>query len=244
MTSASDGSFMLAFLVRHGQASVPDQEGRYFSKGLVPLTETGERQAASVGELLRAADLDTIWASELLRARQTAEIISRVTGVPALYDKRLQEVDSGDLDGSSFAELERDHPEFLPWIGSGFKQGFSDSTGHLDSTLRFPGGESVEDAAARAIAAFQQIAAAHMSGCIAIVSHAWVTSSILCHVLGIPVTQYFRFGMANAGVSLVRVGPDGRGMLDALNVSVPLDALAGGSVPMRQPATSCGGESP
>ena len=241
MKATADGDFTLAFLVRHGQAAVPDQEGRYFSKAPVPLTERGEQQAAAAGDLLRTSAIDAIWSSDLLRARQTAEIIARVTGVPVCYDKRLQEVDTGTLDGSSHADLEHDHPEFLPWIRAGFRQGFSGSTGHLDANLRFPGGESVADASMRAVAAFQEIAAAHLGGCIALVAHAWVTSSVLCHVLEIPVTQYFRFGTANAGVSLVRVGVDGHGMLDALNLAVPLSRLAGGSVPQRQHVTSHGG---
>ena len=226
----------LVFLVRHGQAAVPDQDGRYFSKTPVPLTKAGERQAAQAGELLRKAGAKTIWASDLLRARQTAEIISSIVGAPVSYDPRLQEVDSGHLDGSRFEELEREHPTFLPWVASGFRQGFVEASGHLQARTAFPGGESVLDAAARAIPAFQQISASSLGRCVAVISHAWVTSAILCHVLRIPVDHYHQFGLANAGVSLVRVQADGRGMLDALNLSVPLEALAGGALPLRQPA--------
>lgn len=232
--------FALVFLVRHGQAAVPDQEGRYYSNKPVPLTEAGTRQAASVGELLRPAHIDMLRSSDLLRARQTAAIIAKATGVPVSWDERLREVDTGSLDGASHADLERDHPQFLPWIRAGFKQGFSGADGYLDANLRFPGGESVTEASVRAISAFREIAATHLGACVVVVSHAWVASAILCHVLGIPTTDYFRFGMANAGVSLVRVDADGRGMLDALNLAASLNALAGGSVPHRQRAASPG----
>ncbi len=237
MTPASSAeACALVFLVRHGQAAVPDQDGRYFSKAPVPLTPAGEQRAAQAGQLLRKAGVETIWASDLLRARQTAEIISKVVGAPVRYDARLQEVDSGHLDGSSVDELEREHPGFLPWVASGYRQGFAETSGHLEVSTAFPGGESVLDAAGRAIPAFQQISASSLGQCVAVVSHAWVTSAILCHVLGIPVDHYYRFGLANAGVSLVRVRADGRGMLDALNLCVPLGVLAGGSLPLQEPA--------
>jgi 2,3-bisphosphoglycerate-dependent phosphoglycerate mutase len=225
------------FLVRHGQAAVPDQEGRYFSKTPVPLTQAGERQAAQAGELLRKAGAEIIWASDLLRARQTAEIISSIVGAPVTYDPGLREVDSGHLDGFRLEELEREHPTFLPWVASGFRQGFAEASGYLKARTAFPGGESVFNAATRAIPVFQRISASSLGRCAAVISHAWVTSAILCHVLRIPVDHYYQFGLANAGVSLVRVQADGRGMLDALNLSVPLEALAGGALPLRQPAS-------
>lgn len=226
----------LVFLVRHGQAAVPDQDGRYFSKAPVPLTPTGEQRAAQAGQLLRTAGIETIWASDLLRARQTADIISKVAGAPVMYDARLQEVDPGQLDGSTVDDLRREHPAFLPWVAAGYQQGFAETSGHLEASMAFPGGESVLDAAERAIRAFQQISGSSLGQCVAVVSHAWVTSAILCHVLGIPVDHYYRFGLANAGVSLVRAGADGRGMLDALNLGVPLGALAGASLPLQEPA--------
>lgn len=223
--------FALIFLVRHGQAAVPDKDGRYFSKKPVPLTPEGERQAASAGELLRTVALDAIFSSDLLRAQQSAEIIASATEVAISRDERLREVDTGTLDGSSRRDLEEHNPRFLPWIDAGFRQGFAGSSGHLDANLPFPAGESVLDASVRAVAAFRDIAAEHLGGCVAVVSHAWVTATILCHVLGLPVTEYFRFGMVNAGVTLVRVGADGRGMIDALNLAAAPDLLAGGSVP-------------
>lgn len=238
------GSCALVFLVRHGQAAVPDQDGRYFSKAPIPLTQAGEQHAARAGELLREAGVETVWASDLLRARPTAEILSDVTGVRVPYEARLQEVDCGRLDGSCLEDLEREHPAFPPWIGSGFQQDFARAVGHLDANTAFHGRESVIAAAEHAIPAFQQISAPSLGRCVAVVSHAWVSWAILCHVLQIPVDHYYQLVMANAGVALVRVGPDGCGMLDALNLSVPLGVLAVGSLPLLRRAThSEGGQS-
>ncbi|HEX7662489.1 MAG TPA: histidine phosphatase family protein [Pseudonocardiaceae bacterium] len=233
MTGAQAPDFALVFLVRHGQAAVPDENGRYSSEKPVPLTDAGVRQAVDAAELLRGANIDAIVSSDMLRAQQTAQIIGDAVGVEVAWDRRLREVATGSLDGARLVDLERDHPRFVPWIRSGFRQGFSGAAGHFDARLRFPGGESVTDASERAVAAFREIAAAHLGGCVAVVSHSWVTSAILCHVLGLPVTEYFRFGLANAGVALVRVGGDGRGMLDGLNLAASLGVVAGGAVPQR-----------
>jgi probable phosphoglycerate mutase len=233
----------IVFLVRHGSAAVPDEEGRFFSEAVpTPLTEAGRRQAAGVGQLLRKVRVDAIVASDLLRARQTAEIVSGVIGVPVEYDHRLREVDPGDLDGSTVEDLRRSNPAFLPWIQAGFRQGFGAGAGHLDPALRFPGGESVIDAGQRAIAGFQEICSRYRGRCVAVVSHAWVNSAILCHVMGIPADHYFRFGQANAGVSLMRVDDGGRGMLDGHNLTVPLDVVAGGSLPLKDEALARGAE--
>jgi broad specificity phosphatase PhoE len=87
--------------------------------------------------------------------------------------------------------------------------------------------------ARRAIPAFLEICAAPAGKVTVIVSHAWVISVILCHVLGLEPERYYRFGMPNAGVVLVRVGRDGRGMLDASSWQTPLERLAGSSLPVR-----------
>jgi len=227
----------LVVLVRHGQAAAPDRAGRYFSKAPVPLTEFGRHQAVQVGGFLQHLQVDALYASDLLRARQTAEIISTAVGMPVRYDDRLREVDTGDLDGSTIEELQRAYPAFLPWVQAGFRQGFASNVNHFEVTLRFPGGECVLEAAERAVSAFRGICERHSGSCVAIVSHAWVSSSILCHVMDIPVDHYFRFGQVNAGISILRAGRDGRGMLDGLNLSAPLELLAGGSLPLLDRAT-------
>ncbi|MPZ74550.1 MAG: hypothetical protein GEU74_15245, partial [Nitriliruptorales bacterium] len=177
------GDVTLVFLVRHGQAAVPDEAGRYFSRAPNPLTETGRRQGAGAGQMLGGVRVDAVVASDLLRARQTAEIIAAAVGVPVEFDDQLREVDAGDLDGVTVEDVRRAYPEFLPWIQAGFRQGFGGGAGHFDARLRFPGGESVVEAGERGVAAFRRICARYRGRCVVIVGHAWVNSTILCHVL-------------------------------------------------------------
>ena len=61
---------------------------------LRPLTEKGRRQAERVGRLLAAAGFvpDAVLASPLVRARQTAEIVADLLGVPVHLEARLGEM--------------------------------------------------------------------------------------------------------------------------------------------------------
>lgn len=67
---------MRLYFMRHGEASddAPSDELR-------PLTENGRARLANAGKVLRKIlDVDTVYASPRVRARQTAEIIAEAIG--------------------------------------------------------------------------------------------------------------------------------------------------------------------
>ncbi|HEY2704838.1 MAG TPA: histidine phosphatase family protein, partial [Candidatus Dormibacteraeota bacterium] len=70
---------------------------------------------------------------------------------------------------------------------------------------------------------------------IVVVSHAWVTSVLTCHVLGLPIRDYYRLASPNCAVTLVQVDATGRGMLHCLNSQVPLTELARAGLPRARP---------
>ncbi len=86
--------------VRHGITD-HNVEGRAQGHTQNPLNELGVRQAKLVGKRLAGQPFDVFLSSDLLRARQTAEIISRETGlIIDAYDERLRERDRGQLSGT------------------------------------------------------------------------------------------------------------------------------------------------
>ncbi|MBR6950717.1 MAG: histidine phosphatase family protein [Oscillospiraceae bacterium] len=93
------------FFIRHGQ-TVWNLEHRIAGVTDVALTEDGRRQArAAAEELIRSGvHIDEIWSSPLTRAMDTAEIISRATGIPWRIDRRLKEQDFGCWEGQSSRE--------------------------------------------------------------------------------------------------------------------------------------------
>lgn len=96
---------MSVFLVRHGEC-VANVDGVFAGqKNDSPLTDIGKVQAREVGTILKEKSiaLDTIFCSPLKRAKESAEIIAEVFGVPIkiCLDERLSEYDMGELTGTS-----------------------------------------------------------------------------------------------------------------------------------------------
>ncbi len=103
------------FLVRHGHC---EGSGTLLGQRDVPLTEAGAAQADALAAFLaarlaqaEAAQVEVIVSSDLLRAVSTAEILSRRTGAPVVFDSRLREISYGVWDGLTWAEIEDLDPE-------------------------------------------------------------------------------------------------------------------------------------
>lgn len=98
------------FLIRHGQ-SAGNAEGRFGGHGPTPLSELGERQARITAEALAKENISAIYSSDLFRAVQTAEPLSRITGVPILTKHAFRERNVGVLEGLTFDESKQNHPK-------------------------------------------------------------------------------------------------------------------------------------
>lgn len=100
------------YLVRHGETEW-NRAARMQGHRDSPLTDRGERQATAVGRWLGDAvgdhDRAVVVSSPLVRARRTAEIVSRRIGMPddrLILDDRLKEMTWGEWDGLTLAEIE------------------------------------------------------------------------------------------------------------------------------------------
>jgi broad specificity phosphatase PhoE len=229
-------------LARHGETRVPDSEGRFTSRPGPLLTPRGLDQARRLGEWLRPFDVAHLYCSDLPRAMRSAEIVAAALGLEPEPVEDLREIYSGDLNGATLERVEREHPRHLPWIHVGHRQGFATEDFHVPHDLAFPGGESIDDMAARAVPAFARMCAASLGSLIVVISHAWVTSVLTCHVLGLPTSAYFRLASPNCAVTLVQVDATGRGMVHCLNGQVPLTELARAGLPRAQPQGGSGRE--
>lgn len=90
----------MVVLVRHGE-SQGNVEGLFSSnKDTLPITALGEHQARAVAQELRKLKVTSVVSSEVLRARQTAGIISAEFGIEVATDPRLNERHMGVLEGT------------------------------------------------------------------------------------------------------------------------------------------------
>lgn len=90
------------YFVRHGESEW-NVANRICGQTDSPLTEKGHQQAIETGKMILEKNIqaDMIIASPLLRAAETAEHISEITGIPMKIDERIIEQNFGVWEGTS-----------------------------------------------------------------------------------------------------------------------------------------------
>ncbi len=134
-------------LARHGETDDNVAPLRFQGWTDTPLNSTGRRQAFELANTLAAHQqpIASLWSSDLLRARVTAEIVGAAIELSPRSDWRLREGYRGRWEGHLFEEIEGDEPEaYAAWRRGG-------------AEFRFPGGESLLEQQHRVIAALQDI---------------------------------------------------------------------------------------
>lgn len=105
------------YLIRHGDAYT--DVANFGERGLdPPLSVPGRLQADRLGRRLAAAGVSALWASDLVRARQTAEIAAtHLPGLEIALDLRLREVRTHWSDGQIPPEPPEPRPaDFYPFL--------------------------------------------------------------------------------------------------------------------------------
>jgi probable phosphoglycerate mutase len=91
---------VILWLVRHGE-TVANAQGKISGWHDVDLSPRGRAMAEALRPLLTVEDFDTVVASDLKRARDTARL---AYGEPEV-DRRLKELDFGSLEGQCWTEI-------------------------------------------------------------------------------------------------------------------------------------------
>ncbi len=163
----------LFYLVRHGETEW-NAENRLCGRTDVPLSETGRGQARSLAERLRSTSFDALYASPLERATETAHLISRTGGLTPVQDSRLLELDYGQWEGKTLAEIRQSDPEtFRAWDAN-------------PAQVAPPGGESGFEAQQRVVSFLDFLAAKHPRGNVLVVFHKTVCRLAISYALGMP----------------------------------------------------------
>ncbi len=199
-------------LARHGRTEW-HHGNRYTGSTDLPIDEVGVQQAQQLK--LWATDYapDVLWASPMLRARQTITPTAEALGLTPTLDARLREVDFGSAEGKMLGELP-------PAVAKAFE---------LDPVRdHFPGGEDPAEAADRVHEVFQEIGRAHQGQKVLVVAHNTLIRLLTCRVLGLRLNDYRRLLPALGPAALVRFRwQDGTVGLEAYNVpAVRMETLA------------------
>lgn len=106
MSDSTQPSKEFLFL-RHGQTDW-NALGLLQGRSDRPLDATGMKQAHASAGLLSAENIGIIVSSPLLRARQTADVVSEALGVPVTNDQNLIERGFGSLEGRPVNDIVSD----------------------------------------------------------------------------------------------------------------------------------------
>ncbi len=196
---------MQIVLVRHG-ATDWNLEHRCQGSSDRDLSAVGVRQAEEIAALLSGESLTAIYASDLKRARRTAEVIGQPHNLPVRIDESIRELDHGKLEGLTFNEIKQNFGEFLiRWRSE-------------PAELQVPGGERLIDVAERAWIGLQQIAERHATDDhIVVVSHNFPIVGIVCRITGTHLNNYRHFHLDPCGVTRLQHNPDGRWQVTHIN---------------------------
>jgi probable phosphoglycerate mutase len=198
-------------LIRHG-ATEHSAQRRFSGRNTLPLTPAGQAQAAALAR--RAAvlgDVASVVTSPLLRAKQTAAVLADALCVPIRTDDGLAEIDFGEWEGLSYAEVEQGWPtELAAWYRS--------------PDVPPPAGESMTDATARVRQARNRIVASAPGRTTVVVSHVTPIKILLRLALDAPPTAIFRLHLDPASMSILDVFDDGISSVRLVNDTNHLEA--------------------
>lgn len=195
-------------MLRHGRTAW-NAEGRAQGHEDVGLDDRGREQAERTAEVLAAYEPSVLVCSDLARARQTAALLEKATGLTAVEDPRLREYDTGARTGLTAVEYaERTGAAYDP------------PDGH--TLLDVPGAESAEQVAERIGPALRETVDRLAPGETGVVvTHGAAMRVGLTRLLDLPGEAYAAFGsIRNCGwVEVTERG--GRLRLTAYDVVVP-----------------------
>ena len=164
----------MILLARHGETDDNVPPLRFQGQRDTPLNDTGRAQARELAERVAAHDppIAAIWASDLSRARETAEIVGARLALPVRLDARLREGWRGEWEGFLFDEIAASDPQrYAAWRNPDAEIGF-----------RFPGGESLAEQQARVLTCLGEIAVVGppSPGAVLVVCHGGSIRTVLC----------------------------------------------------------------
>lgn len=164
---------MELILIRHGLPVRQELEG---GRADPPLSTTGHRQASLVAQWLAPVNIDAVYSSPMIRARQTAEPYVQLTGRPVVIHDGVEEF---GREASSYIPVEQlKEEDYEAWqsLAGNF-------TGELDLELQTFGSTVVK--------AMEEIIESHKSQTAVVFCHGGVINVWASHILGISRRLFF-----------------------------------------------------
>ncbi len=150
-------------------------EGRWQGQQDSRLTPRGVEQARGLARALASDSVAAVYSSDLGRAFETARLVARLHGLDPIADPRLREIDTGRWTTQLGSEIHRQFPaetqtwKERPWA------------------FRMPGGETLAEVQARAVAFFDDAMPAHLGQTVVVIAHGTIGQTIVVRAMGLSV---------------------------------------------------------
>lgn len=191
-------------LVRHSETKLNNGARRFWGKTDIDLSADGIRQAEKLRDRLAAEKINAVYASNLIRTRATAEIIASEHHLKVICCPELDELNFGYVEGLTFEEITRLHPELAEVLNDWEKR------------PKFPGGESLDELDDRLQKFLNRLKKHKLEETILIVAHAGTLRLMICHLLGIALEHWRQMQLDFASLSIMETYPQGA-ILSLLN---------------------------
>lgn len=180
------------FLVRHGETEwnrIPRFQGR----SDVPLNQMGREQARALAMALKDEPIQAVYSSPLARALETANIIKDYhPSIPLFEEPGFIEMDLGAFEGMEPQDWIQKYPHLRKvWQ-------------ETPSSIKMPGGESLQEVQKRAMEALEQITQNYPPrSTVLVASHNFVIRTILCRALGKSLDRFREFKQGTAALNIL-----------------------------------------
>ena len=182
--------------IRHGETAW-NVDARIQGQLDIALNATGLLQAERVAQALADEAIDAIYASDLLRAWQTARAIAELADCPLKPILGLRERGFGRFEGRTYAEIESLWPEeSMQWR-------------KRDPHWAPPGGESLTTMRARVLDTVSTLAQQHMGGQMVVVAHGGVMDLLYRLATKQELQAPRTWMLGNAAINRLLWTPDG-----------------------------------
>jgi broad specificity phosphatase PhoE len=176
------------YLVRHGTTDW-NKEEIFRGRADCGLNETGQAEARALAAYFEDVAMDAIYSSPLSRAAETAQAIASDRGLRVISDPAFIDIDFGEWQGLPLKEVTEKYSElYRLWR-------------ERPQEITFPGGENLAQVRARSWQGFMRLLQENPQKTILIVSHRVVTKVLICAVLGLDDSHFWRIKQDTTAVN-------------------------------------------
>ena len=181
------------FLVRHGETE-SNRRGLALGRADLRLNDQGRWQIGRLAEALKSQPFTAIYSSPLARTMATAEAIAAEQSLEVQAESGLIEMDIGEAEGLTFAEVRERFPALIQNWG-----------GPDGPTFRMPGGERLVDVQSRAEASVERLLETHPGEAVCAVTHNFVILSLVAAALKIDLAEFRRLRHGVAAITVLEI---------------------------------------